>query len=193
MAETIRTLVNVTDIFGEYGSTREAYEALGRTAFLKEIHDTVKENQESYLGSEIDYIMDFWQEEDGWVSGVTKPERIIEEAERWNALLVTRLCEELEKFDALKDRWGLNTMAELFKALENGRTERGFDYGLSLYRLRRGFNDLDSRFLYGCNHMVLDTEPGWYGFDYSIKIPDVALKKIKEHPEWYAIIETYYK
>lgn len=67
----IRTLFKITEVFMDYESIEQAYQTLGRTVFFKEIYACAKNVLESFHGSEIGYILDFCQDDNGWLAGIS--------------------------------------------------------------------------------------------------------------------------
>lgn len=192
MANTIQILINITSIFDEYETIQDAYDDLGKETFYQRIYSCAKTELETCLGDEICTVLDFVSSAmDTYVPGFLNPEKIKEEAQRWNQILLTSLCINLIKLEQLMRKWGLGSLSELFVELEDGRIETGFDYEMVRYELRKSLCNLDNHFSYPCYKTVLEQTD--FGYEHTIKIADSTLKNVLVHPESYVLLDVLYK
>ena len=195
MAETLRTLINVTDTFetDDLATLWAIHESLGELGFQLHVHKEARDVLEGFLNDDI-YFIDPQPDED-WISGVSNPERLKEEAKEWNKNIIEAAVSAINELEELKKTYD-TTLGDFIRFCEDSSISKNSDdvrrYELIRYKLTKAFEDLENNFCFGNNHMVIDKEKyGYYSF--KTRISKELEQKIEEHPEHYAMINLFYK
>ena len=193
MAEGVRVIMELHDIFDEYEDIDEAFDDLGKEKFCRKVHEAAKYTMMYNFPGAVDSVSDLDTSDlkDDWLLGVERPDGIIGVAEKWNINLMERLKARLEPFEKLKEKWHKSDLFSVFEALEHGEKEDGFHYDTALYNLRKSLAELDGHFDYACYGIVIMEEI--FGYSFSTKLGNAEKQSMIEHPESYAVFWMYYE
>lgn len=195
MAEYIKSIVNLKSL----GYHIEQLKRMDKRTRDKAIHNTVIEELETYLESEVNYFLDFdstyKHSTNPCIYGFKQPKDIIQVANEWNKNLAKNAhdaIKELEQFTQaqtgnvhLAD--AIYTLEEKFESREAARTKEGQEYEMLLYKLRHAIGALDGRFLYGDNVLAIPERN-----EFCTKLTTEQIQDVHEHPKNYAVIYTFY-
>lgn len=188
----VKIIVQVSDVFSDFDSIKEAYEDFGKEDFCKAIYSHISADLRSSFSDMIDYIPPMNPKDlKEWTLGVEDPEKVKETAIHWNDGILKELKWSLEPFEKLRKKWNQPDLFSVLKLCEEGMKEEGFKYDTALYNLRKSLAVLDDRFDYGINGMVMTQNE--YGYWYGTKMDELTLQKVQEKPEEFVVFWLYYE